>query len=97
MRFAKPLDEDLLHVIFKKFDHVITIEDGCLQGGFGSSILEFMADHNYQCKVVRLGIQDDIIEHGSQQQLHKECGFDTEGIVAAAKKMLDAVATKAFL
>jgi 1-deoxy-D-xylulose-5-phosphate synthase len=92
MRFAKPLDENLLHVIFKKFDRVITIEDGCLQGGFGSSILEFMADHDYQCKVVRLGIQDDIIEHGSQQQLHKESGFDVEGIVATAKKMLDTVA-----
>ncbi|MFT7035987.1 MAG: 1-deoxy-D-xylulose-5-phosphate synthase [Cyclobacteriaceae bacterium] len=92
MRFAKPLDENLLHVIFKKFDHVITIEDGCLQGGFGSSILEFMADHGYQSKVVRLGIKDEVIEHGSQEQLHKESGFDVEGIVAAAKKMLDAVA-----
>lgn len=92
MRFAKPLDENLLHMIFKKFDRVITIEDGCLQGGFGSSILEFMADHDYQCKVVRLGIKDDIIEHGSQQQLHKECGFDVDGIIAAAKKMLDTVA-----
>lgn len=92
MRFAKPLDQKLLHEIFAAYKHVITIEDGCLQGGFGSSVLEFMADHGYQSKVVRLGIQDEVIEHGSQQQLHKECGFDTDGIVAAAKKMLDVVA-----
>ena len=92
MRFAKPLDKRLLHDIFQKFDHVLTVEDGCLQGGFGSSILEFMADHGYQCKVQRLGIQDEVIEHGSQEQLHKECGFDVSGITSAAKKLLGVLA-----
>jgi len=94
MRFAKPLDEKLLHKIFKKFDKVVTVEDGCLMGGFGSSIVEFMADHNYTAKVKRLGIPDDIIEHGTQQELQAECGFDTQGIEKAVLKMLEAVHAK---
>jgi len=80
MRFAKPLDENLLHDIFSKFNKILTIEDGCLQGGFGSSILEFMADNGYMAKVVRLGIPDKVVEHGEQPELHKECGYDAEGI-----------------
>jgi 1-deoxy-D-xylulose-5-phosphate synthase len=80
MRFVKPLDEDLLHDIFRKFKKVITVEDGCLMGGFGSAVIEFMADHGYSATVKRLGIPDEIIEHGDQMQLHKECGFDPEGI-----------------
>ena len=58
MRFVKPLDEKLLHQIFKKFKKVITVEDGCIQGGFGSAVLEFMADHNYFAEIKRLGIPD---------------------------------------
>jgi 1-deoxy-D-xylulose-5-phosphate synthase len=81
MRFAKPLDEAILHEVFEKFDHVITIEDGCLQGGIGSAILEFMVDHNYTAKVKRLGIPDRLIEHGEQYQLYAECGYDAKGIV----------------
>lgn len=81
MRFAKPLDEAMLHEVFEKFDHVITIEDGCLQGGIGSAILEFMVDHNYTAKVKRLGIPDRLIEHGEQYQLYAECGYDAKGIV----------------
>ena len=88
MRFAKPLDEKLLHSIFKKFNHVITLEDGCLQGGFGSAIVEFMADHGYSSKVVRLGIPDEVVEHGTQNQLHAQCGFDVDGICSAAHKLL---------
>lgn len=91
MRFAKPLDAKLLHRICKKYKYLITVEDGCLQGGFGSSILEFMADNNYHSKVVRLGIPDDIIEHGTQLQLHKQCGFDPEGIFETAKKLVESV------
>ncbi|MFY0651416.1 MAG: 1-deoxy-D-xylulose-5-phosphate synthase [Cyclobacteriaceae bacterium] len=91
MRFAKPLDEQLLHKIFKSFKHIITIEDGCLQGGFGSAILEFMADHGYTSRVVRLGIPDEIVEHGTQLQLHAECGLDPKGIVKTARKLLDSV------
>ncbi len=88
MRFAKPLDEYMLHEIFTKFDKVITVEDGCLQGGFGSAIAEFMADHNYHAQIKRLGIPDKWIEHGEQSELWKECGFDAEAIVENAKEMV---------
>lgn len=69
MRFAKPLDDTLLHAIFAKFKKIITVEDGCIQGGFGSAVLEFMADHGYQAQVIRLGIPDAVIEHGEQHEL----------------------------
>ena len=62
MRFVKPLDEKMLHEVFQSHDRVITVEDGCVMGGFGSAILEFMADHGYQAKVSRLGIPDRIVE-----------------------------------
>lgn len=87
MRFAKPLDEALLHEVFKKFDKVITVEDGCLMGGFGSAIIEFMADHQYAAHVHRLGIPDKYIEHGTQKELYKECGYFEEHIIETAKKM----------
>ncbi|MBL7944887.1 MAG: 1-deoxy-D-xylulose-5-phosphate synthase [Flavobacteriales bacterium] len=88
MRFAKPIDELLLHEVFGKFKHVITIEDGCIQGGMGSAVLEFMADHGYHAQVKRLGIPDKWIEHGSQNELYAECGFDDKSLVAAVKEML---------
>jgi 1-deoxy-D-xylulose-5-phosphate synthase len=88
MRFVKPIDEILLHEVFSKFDKVITVEDGCVQGGMGSAVLEFMADHGYQAQVKRLGIPDQIIEHGSQDQLYAECGYDVDGIMAAANELL---------
>ena len=88
MRFAKPLDEDLLQTVFKKFDKIITIEDGCLQGGFGSAILEFMADNNLTAKVVRLGIPDEFINHGTQEELRRECGYDKTAIVSVVEKLL---------
>lgn len=80
MRFAKPIDTDLLHEVFKKHKMVITVEDGCIQGGMGSAVLEFMADHQYQAKVYRLGIPDDVIEHGDQKELWKICGYDAAAI-----------------
>ena len=80
MRFVKPLDEALLHQVFQKFTKVITVEDGCLQGGMGSAVLEFMADHGYNAQVKRLGIPDRLVEHGEQEELQAECGFDQEGI-----------------
>jgi 1-deoxy-D-xylulose-5-phosphate synthase len=88
LRFVKPLDENLLHNVFKKYSKIITIEDGCLPGGFGSAVLEFMSDHNYTAQVVRLGMPDRIVEHGEQPQLHKECGYDAEAIFSAIKKMI---------
>jgi 1-deoxy-D-xylulose-5-phosphate synthase len=88
MRYIKPLDEELLHTVFSKFDRVVTVEDGCLQGGFGSAVLEFMADHQYSSKVMRLGIPDLVVEHGEPQELHKECGYDTNGIMNTVRKLV---------
>lgn len=94
MRFAKPLDENLLHQIFEKFKYIVTVEDGCLPGGMGSAILEFMADNNYSSQVVRLGIPDQIIEHGEQPELWAECGYDSSGIQKIVRKLATARETK---
>ncbi|HMV07992.1 MAG TPA: 1-deoxy-D-xylulose-5-phosphate synthase [Cyclobacteriaceae bacterium] len=88
MRFVKPIDEKLLHEIFSKYSKVITVEDGCIEGGFGSAVLEFMADHNYTADVKRLGIPDAVIEHGEQIELQHEAGFDPEHIEKAVMEML---------
>lgn len=88
LRFLKPLDELLLHEVFGKFNKIITVEDGCIQGGMGSAILEFMADNHYSARVTRLGIPDRFIEHGEQPELYRECNFDTQAIVETAKKMV---------
>jgi 1-deoxy-D-xylulose-5-phosphate synthase len=95
MRFVKPLDEALLHEVFARYRKIITVEDGCIQGGFGSAILEFMADHHYQAEVKRLGIPDRIVEHGEQWELHRECHFDADGIERAALAMLVPATAKA--
>lgn len=91
MRFVKPIDELLLHEVFSKFNKVITIEDGCLMGGFGSAVIEFMVDQKYSAEVVRLGIPDKYIHHGTQEELWKDCGFDSSSIVKTVKKMLSIV------
>ena len=91
MRFVKPLDEELLHEIFSEYRKIITVEDGCIQGGFGSAVLEFMADHNYHAEVRRLGIPDRVVEHGEQIELHRECGFDPDGIERVVMRMLQSV------
>ena len=88
MRFVKPLDGALLHEVFSKFSKVVTVEDGCLMGGFGSAVLEWMVDHGYQAQVKRLGIPDEVIEHGEQIELHRECGFDPEGIADAVRSLV---------
>lgn len=89
MRFLKPLDEKLLHEVFEKFDRILTLEDGTIVGGLGSAVLEFMADHHYKAEVVRLGVPDHFIEHGSQQQLYAECGYDENGIFRQIGCMLE--------
>jgi 1-deoxy-D-xylulose-5-phosphate synthase len=94
MQFVKPLDEQMLHKVFKKFKNIITIEDGCLEGGMGSAITEFMADHQYNSRMVRLGIPDRIIEHGEQPELWAECGFDASSIVREVKKLTVSHTTK---
>ena len=91
MRFVKPIDEDLLHEIFKTTSSIITVEDGCVQGGFGSAVLEFMADHGYSARVKRLGIPDKIVEHGTQPELWSECGYDAEAIYLASMEILEKV------
>jgi 1-deoxy-D-xylulose-5-phosphate synthase len=88
MRFVKPLDEMLLHEIFSKFKKIITIEDGCIMGGFGSAIIEFMVDQKYQSEVVRLGIPDEYIHHGTQEELWDECGFDVAAIIKTIDKLV---------
>jgi len=88
MRFVKPIDEVLLHEVFSKFNKVVTVEDGSLPGGFGSMVVEFMADHGYQAKVQRLGIPDAVIEHGSQPELWKECGYDAAAVVTSVKQLV---------
>ena len=88
MRFIKPLDTTLLHEVFSKYDKVITVEDGCLMGGFGSAVIEFMSDQGYQSIVKRLGIPDKYIHHGTQKELWSDCGFDTKSIINQVNKMV---------
>ncbi len=88
LRFVKPIDDELLHEICNRYSTIITVEDGCVQGGMGSAVLEFMADHNYHCDVIRLGIPDRFIDHGTQQELWRECGYDSEAIKDAAMNAL---------
>jgi 1-deoxy-D-xylulose-5-phosphate synthase len=88
MRFVAPLDKDVLHTVFQKFSNIITVEDGVLKGGFGSAIIEFMSDNGYHADVRRLGIPDYFVEHGTQDELYRECGYDAEGIELAISEML---------
>ncbi len=88
LRFVKPIDTQMLHEVFTRFDKVITVEDGCLMGGMGSAVLEFMADNNYNAKVVRLGIPDKVIEHGTQMELYKECGYSPDDIAETARGLM---------
>ena len=88
IRFVKPLDEELLHEVFTKFDKVITVEDGTIVGGMGSAILEFMALNNYNSQVHILGMPDRAVDHGEQDELYAECGYDVNDIIAATKKII---------
>jgi 1-deoxy-D-xylulose-5-phosphate synthase len=88
MRFVKPLDEIMLHEVFTKFKYIVSVEDGCVMGGFGSAVIEFMADQKYQADLTRLGIPDKYIHHGTQKELWSDCGFDAKGIVNTVIKTL---------
>jgi len=88
MRYVAPLDTEILHTVFKKFKHILTIEDGVLKGGFGSAVIEFMSDYGDSSEVRRLGIPDYFVEHGTQAELQRECGFDAEGIEVALREMV---------
>ena len=83
LRFLKPLDQNMMHEIARKFNQIITIEDGVIQGGFGSAVLEFMSDNNYNIQVKRLGISDNFVEHGTPEELYHMLGLDAEGIAAS--------------
>jgi len=97
LRFVKPIDERLLHEVFSKFSKVITVEDGCIQGGFGTAVLEFAADHNYKPEIKRLGMPDLIIEHGEQSELWEECGYDAASIIKEVKRMVMARPTQSLV
>lgn len=88
MRFVKPLDEEMLHEVFSKYERVLTVEDGTIVGGFGSAILEFMQQNNYYATVKMLGIPDRYVEHGTLKELHRECGYDAQGIAETVREMM---------
>ncbi len=83
MRFLKPLDEDILHEVGKKFKRIVTIEDGVRNGGLGSAVMEWMSDHGYDVKITRLGLPDSFVEHGTISELRKIVGLDHESIMKA--------------
>ena len=88
LRFLKPLDEEILHKVCKKYQNIITVEDGTIIGGMGSAINDFISENNYNIKVKKLGIPDRIVEQGTNDELYKECGFDIDGIYSTVKKLL---------
>ncbi len=88
MRFVKPIDKDLLHEVFNKFDKIITVEDGTIVGGFGSAVLEFMNEHNYKAEIKILGIPDKIVEHGTLKELHHECNYDAAAIADTVRLII---------
>jgi 1-deoxy-D-xylulose-5-phosphate synthase len=87
MRFVKPLDEATLHLVFSKFKQIVTIEDGVLQGGFGSAVLEFMTDHGYIVQLKRIGIPDKFVDHGTTEELFRDYGLDQQGIYKSVKNL----------
>ncbi|HYC41200.1 MAG TPA: 1-deoxy-D-xylulose-5-phosphate synthase [Chitinophagaceae bacterium] len=88
MRFAKPLDEEMLHEALLRYPKVVTVEDGTVKGGFGSAILEFMNEHGYRNELMILGIPDRVVEHGTPKELYRECGYDAEAIAEAARRLM---------
>jgi len=88
MRFAKPLDEELLHEALQNYDKIITVEDGTVVGGFGSAVAEFIVENNYKNDLRILGIPDRLVEHGSLKELHHECGYDAAAIADAVREMM---------
>jgi len=87
LRFAKPLDEKLLHRIGREFSQVVTVEDGVIEGGVGEAVLAFFNTHGYSCRVTSLGIQDRFIPHGTVDQLKAMCGYDRQGILQTLRKV----------
>jgi len=88
MRFVKPLDKEILHHVFQNFKYIITIEEGVLQGGFGSAVLEFMSDHEYSAQMKRIGIPDIFVDHGTPDELFRQYGLDQQGIYQTVKSFI---------
>jgi len=88
MRFVSPLDKNILNEVAERFNKVITIEDGIIEGGFGSAVIEYFSTIGKKPKIRRLGIPKRFVEHGSQAELQRECGFDTDGICKAVREMM---------
>ena len=80
MIFLKPIDEEILHEVGKNYKHVVTVENGVIKGGLGTSVSDFMIKNNYHPKVHKIGVPDRFIEHGSIPELYKLCGMDAESI-----------------
>lgn len=97
LRFAKPLDQELLHEVFKKYKKIITLEDGSIIGGIGSAVLEFMSDHNYTAEIIRLGIPDKVIDHGEQSELWNIAGYDEESIISTVEKLVKGIKTNSMV
>lgn len=97
LRFAKPLDQALLHEVFKNYKKIITLEDGSIIGGIGSAVLEFMSDHNYTAEIIRLGIPDKIIDHGEQAELWNIAGYDENSIILTVKKLVKGIKTNSMV
>ena len=91
LRFAKPLDQELLHEVGRKFRCVVTVEDGALRGGVGEAVVAFFCEHGYLPKVVSLGIPDRFVEHGTPAQLYAQCGYDAEGIYRTLKSLQESL------
>jgi 1-deoxy-D-xylulose-5-phosphate synthase len=89
IRFVKPMDEEMLHEVFSRFNHIITVEDGVIQGGAGSAIMEFAADHSYHADICRLGVPDGFVAHGTISELQRECGFDANSIYNTAINIIN--------
>lgn len=89
MRFLKPLDTELLHKVAKEYNRIITIENGTVLGGLGSAVMEFMAENNYKPSIIRLGLPDQFIEHGSTPQLLHLCNIDKEAVIDALNRIVE--------
>ena len=83
MRFAKPLDEDLIVEVARKFKRIVTVEDGVIRGGAGEAVIKLINDNNISIQVITLGIDDSFVEHGKVPELRHLCGYDVEGILHA--------------
>ena len=89
MRWLKPIDEELLREVGERFKTIVTVEDGVIDGGLGSAVLEWMADHGFTPRVIRLGVRDQFVEHGSTQELYHLLKLDKEGICESLLQALE--------